>query len=550
MATSVEPERALRRVRSGTSDAPPVDSGPARWGLRGKVNGLLGGASLLSAGAAELEARDDVNAIRCALPARQSIVVANTEGGMGKTPTVVMLANLFGRHRGGDVVAWDIAGVRGNLGQRSATNVADGNTVWGLLADTNEEPSAEAELARYLCRQPTGDEILASDRAARHMESITSPELVAIGNTLAQHRQIIIFDTGNDDRATAWKWATSSADQLVVPMPYRRGAASSVTSMLATLSARGLDDLVERAIVIASPPPRGAPAAVVEEVRRRLTEFGVRTIVDVPYEPALASYERIDHASLPDATVRAWTHAAAVIAKSLAVGARRPDAASPDSAASTDSAAFTDSAVPTDAVPTDDAQSFDVTTAALRQWSTREPAPAPIGARAETGRRIPARGVMACAAVALAAASAGGVFHLADRADATPPAPVAAQSDSGVDPARASGPAVIRAYDDRYYTDRSAEGAASLWTLPDVSPAEAAARTDQLQKTIDDTDPGMQHRLAVTPTSDPNVFDVVLTLTTSDGVEHPYNQQFTVAENGGAYSIVSKIDCEQQCPAP
>ncbi|MGU3434970.1 MinD/ParA family ATP-binding protein [Actinomycetes bacterium M1A6_2h] len=530
MATSVEPERGVRRARSGASDATSVDSGPARWGLRGKVNDLFGGVTLLSAGAAELEARDDVNAIRCALPARQSIVVANTEGGMGKTPTVVMLANLFGRHRGGDVVAWDIAGVRGNLGQRSATNTADGNTVWGLLADTSEAPSADAELSRYLCRQPTGDEILASDRAARHMESITTPELAAIGNTLAQHRQITVFDTGNDDRATAWKWATSSADQLVVPMPYRRGAASSVTSMLATLSARGLDDLVERAIVIASPPPRGAPAAVVEDVRRRLTEFGVRTIVDVPFDPALASWERIDHAALPEATVRAWTHAAAVVAQSLAVGARRPDAAA----------------------PVDDSQSFDVTTAALRSWSTRVAVPSPVEARVDNDRRVPMRGVMACATVAVAVASAVGVFQLANGSDtaSSAPAPVAAQSDPAVDAARASGPAVIAAYDDRYYTDRSAEGAASLWTLPEVSPADASARTAELQKTIDDVDPAMQHRLAVTPTSDPSVFDVVLTLTTSDGVEHPYNQQFTVAANDGVYSIVSKIDCEKQCPAP
>ncbi|GGG00184.1 hypothetical protein GCM10007304_12620 [Rhodococcoides trifolii] len=529
MATSVEPERGVRRVRSGTPDAPPVESGPARWGLRGKVNELFGGASLLSASAAELEARDDINAIRCALPARQSIVVANTEGGMGKTPTVVMLANLFGRHRGGDVVAWDIAGVRGNLGQRSATNTADGHTVWGLLADTNEAQSADSGLSRYLCRQPTGDEILASDRAARHMESITTPELVAIGNTLAQHRQITIFDTGNDDRATAWKWATSSADQLVIPIPYRRGAASSVTSMLATLSARGLDDLVERAIVIASPPPRGAPAAVVDEVRRRLTECGVRTIVDVPFEPALASWERIDHAALPEGTLRAWTHAAAVIAHSMATGPSRSDAVA----------------------ATEDSQSFDVTTAALRQWSTRGGS-APVDDHDPTPRRFPVRGVVACATVALAAVSAVGVFHLADRSDAdtVSPTAVAAQSVPSLDAARASGPAVIQAYDDRYYTDRSADGAASLWTLPEVSPADAAARTDELQKTIDAVDPAMQHRLAVTPTSDPSVFDAVLTLTTSDGVEHPYNQQFTVAENDGIYSIVSKTDCEQQCPAP
>ena len=587
MATSFESRRAGTEPRSRTAvDASTVDTAPARWGVRGRINSMLGPAPLLAAKSAELDSRYDSASIRRALPARRRVVVANTDGGMGKTPTTVMLAALFGQHRGGDVVAWDIAGVRGNLGRRAATATDGGSTVWDLLANAGcirgRDQNDASALDEYVSVQPTGDEILGADRYTRHMESITVAELDAIDAALTENRQITFYDTGNDDRATAWRWATEHADQLVIPLPYRRGAGSAVTSMLATLRARGLESLIERAVVIASHPTREASSDVVADAHRHLSEFGVGRIVVVPFEPLLASWERIDQAALPTSTVRAWTHAAAEVAAAMAVGqsamimdswtasselASEPAVTEPDSAAPTDVAPMVAEpaaaapvspkidppapSTPTPSGPTTstpsrtDPTEFAATTAALRQWSTAPRPQSPSRTAISVSKRT-----AAIAAAALVAVLGVATWQLTQSESAVQPAlAMPAVPDAPAGSSRSSGPAVIEAYDNFYYANRDASAAAALWDIDRSDPVETDALVQELQASIDDVDPAIRHRVDVTPTSMPDVFDVVLTLTTGDGVEYPYNQRFTVGDSGGRYSILDKIDCATTCPA-
>lgn len=110
---------------------------------------------------------------------------------------------------------------------------------------------------------------------------------------------------------------------------------------------------------------------------------------------------------------------------------------------------------------------------------------------------------------------------------------------------RTSGPGVIMAYDYAYYVQRDGASALQFW-----SEGKSDVTGSDLQIEIDAVDPLMRHRLDITETRDPYVYDVLLTLTTPDGINHPYQQQFSLAKNDGRYSIESKITCNGQCPTP
>ncbi|WP_280381336.1 hypothetical protein [Nocardia wallacei] len=111
---------------------------------------------------------------------------------------------------------------------------------------------------------------------------------------------------------------------------------------------------------------------------------------------------------------------------------------------------------------------------------------------------------------------------------------------------RTSGPGVIQASNYAYYVwPRTADGVAAFWA------PGAAGAPDELQKLIDHaaTD-RQQFRLEVVETRDPLVYDARLTITTSDGVQHPYAQRYRLARgDDGKYLIASKSDCgESACP--
>ncbi|NNH73840.1 ParA family protein [Nocardia uniformis] len=294
--------------------APGVHTDPAQWGWRGRVN-ALGLWVRPRRRSPEVTYRQAVERIRQPLAGTSVIVVANPKGGSGKTPATVLLSALLGRHRGGRVVAWDAHESCGTLAARAARCPGQ-HTVWDVLAHARELCTANTDasgLARFLQRQPTLDEVLASDQTPGGSVCVGREECAAILAVLRRHREMVVIDTGTNDRADGFRWAIAHATQLVVPVIGRRDVIVSALRLLDGLAEDGYEELASRAVIAlcdAGPQCR--------DVADTLTAAGITRIVRTPFDPVLASGDRIVLTRLARHSVRAWTEVTATVVDAVA----------------------------------------------------------------------------------------------------------------------------------------------------------------------------------------------------------------------------------------
>lgn len=314
-----EPIRQSGSRRLFDEQALAADNAPATWGLRGRMNAALGLRMKPKEDSAEVRFRASVNTIQRTLPGTAMVTVANTKGDAGKTSTLVTLSAIFGRHRGSGVVAWDASESGGTLGARAARTTEVERTVWDLLDNAAKlvGPDAVAgDLAAYLRRQPTRDEVLAGDTDSSHDETLGWNECAAIAAVLRRHRDLMFVDTANNPQAPSWQWAVQNCDLLVVPLPMRSDMAGQAYAMLEGLAKRGFEHVVRGAVVLLCATP-GASPALEDRIVTGFEALGVETFVRMPYEPTFATGERIDLDRLTQESVEAWTNVAAIVADRL-----------------------------------------------------------------------------------------------------------------------------------------------------------------------------------------------------------------------------------------
>ncbi|MEV6558287.1 ParA family protein [Nocardia sp. NPDC051756] len=315
---SVQEVVAAREVRLSMllRPTPGAETVAAQWGWRGILNAA--GLRLKPARSSpEVAYRRAVERIRQPLPGTPVVVVANPKGGSGVTPATVVLSALFGRLRGGQVVAWDANESCGTLGARAAT-CSGPESVWDVLAHARELCSANGDasaLGRMLQRQPSLDEVLASDQTPSGSVNVGREECAAILAVLRRHRSMILIDTGNNERAPAFRWCVEYATQLVVPVVNRRDVVVAALRLLDGIADAGYETLAANAIIVLAECGSTHQQA---EVTEALGRAGVGRVLRVPFDPMLAGGERIVVSRLPRPALRAWSQVAAAVADGVA----------------------------------------------------------------------------------------------------------------------------------------------------------------------------------------------------------------------------------------
>ncbi len=309
-----------QRPTTSVLAAPPqINSGsnePARIGIRGRLNAVLNLQMAPKAGSAELRHRAAVAAITGPIPDFSVITLANPKGGVGKTPPLAAgLAAVIAEHRGaGTLVCADLAEIGGSLADRVAVPPPTKNRTSPHFSPPPQPQGGSirpSTLSRYLVRQPSGEDIIAGTQT-NTAAALGYDDGTSLANVLAQHREILIADTGNSSLAGSWQWAAAAANVLVVPVPLRRDAAAAAHRMLLDIIATAGPHVLAYTVVVITDGPGDAPMVETEAVDAFI-ELGVRAVLRMPFEPLFASGERIAANQLRRNTTDALTVLAATV---------------------------------------------------------------------------------------------------------------------------------------------------------------------------------------------------------------------------------------------
>lgn len=254
----------------------------------------------------------DQTDVRTGFPRAVTVMVANPKGGGGKTPTSLIIAGEMGNARGGGVVVWDNNELRGNARDRSyfphARSVAD------LLdaADALERPDASfTELSYYLAHQTHGKYyVLSSDPAGRAV--MDQDQVRRVHRILARFFEVIVIDTGNNEKAPNWLAARDLADCLVVPMKWRQDSILVANRMLATMAEES-SPLLHRTVLVGTNGPGDSQRDARAAVYARFSS--AHHITEIRTDPHIHAGAIIDRRQLAPRTQRAGLETAAIVAR-------------------------------------------------------------------------------------------------------------------------------------------------------------------------------------------------------------------------------------------
>ena len=277
-------------------------------GWRGAVFSASGGR--INPGVSEIEAARNVllRRIRRNLPGAHQIAVSSLKGGVGKTTVSAVLGLTLAEHRGDRVVALDANPDAGTLADRLTGEI--GVTVRQMLDNISSIDSLTAvshytSLAGRL-------QVLASEQDPAMSEAFSRGEYEQICAVLSRFYNIIITDSGTGLVHSAMEGTLALADSLVVVGAPTVDGASRASKTLDWLVAHGYAEQVADAVVVLC-CDRVSPEIDRERVRAHF-EARCRAVVEIPYDPHLATGGRLDLSAMRDETRMAFLELGAHIA--------------------------------------------------------------------------------------------------------------------------------------------------------------------------------------------------------------------------------------------
>jgi MinD-like ATPase involved in chromosome partitioning or flagellar assembly len=246
--------------------------------------------------------------IRRHLPGAHQIAVSSLKGGVGKTTVSAVLGLTLAEHRGDRVVAVDANPDAGTLADRLTGEI--GVTVRQMMdniasIDSLTAVSHYTSLAGRL-------QVLASEQDPAMSEAFNRAEYEQICAVLARFYNIIITDSGTGLVHSAMEGTLASADSLVVVGAPTVDGASRASKTLDWLVAHGYAEHVADAVVVLS-CDRVSPEIDRDRVRTHFRSRA-RAVVEIPYDPHLATGGRLDLAAMRPATKDAFLELGSLIA--------------------------------------------------------------------------------------------------------------------------------------------------------------------------------------------------------------------------------------------
>jgi MinD-like ATPase involved in chromosome partitioning or flagellar assembly len=247
-----------------------------------------------------------------------SILIANPKGGVGKTPTALLLGGMLAAVRGGSVCIMEVSDDPGALTFRSEGAPTRG--LGELIRDAAEIRSA-GQLAGYTAPQTSFAAVVGSVGPRPRLEG---EDVTAVAKVIDDYFSLRVMDSGNQPSSTAFRAAIETTDVLVIPIFNAGDAALEAAGLLDTLRAAGgkSAQLADSVIVVRLHDGRPENPQVVKRVDSILASYGVKRVHTIPYDGHIAERGQLSLAKLAPATHQAVTAAAADVVAALQLNVR------------------------------------------------------------------------------------------------------------------------------------------------------------------------------------------------------------------------------------
>lgn len=278
-------------------------------GWRRLVHRISGGSVNPGLSKEERFQRDRLQRITTPVPGCHRIAVVSLKGGVGKTTTTACLGLTLAHHRGDRVVALDANPDSGTLAERLAGS--GGASVTDLLAGA-ASISSFTDMAAYTSLAERL-QVLGSDQDPQSSQPFDEASYRATDEILSRFFTIVLVDSGSGLLHPAMAGTLALADSLVVVAGPTVDGASRAAKTLDWLVAHGHEPLVAQAIAVLTSIRPDAGEVNVDVLRNHLAAR-CREVVEIPYDPHLATGGRIDRLQLRRQTADAYASVAAAVA--------------------------------------------------------------------------------------------------------------------------------------------------------------------------------------------------------------------------------------------
>lgn len=278
------------------------------------VYGLTGGRVNLGDGR-KARARKALEA-RVAAPLSgqtRFVPVLSRKGGVGKTTVTTLLGMALADGRDDRVIAIDANPDRGTLADRIAKRTD--RTVRDLVHRAAEIRGFN-DISRFVARDETRLDVLASDPAPRVAEAFGEDDYHTVAEVAEHYYSLVLTDTGTGIIHSVMGATLAHADQLVIVSGLNLDEVRLASETITWLESHGYEDLARNAVVVLNQQSQGAPMVRVSELE---VHFGsrVRSVVHLPYDPALGTGSAIVYRDLQPATRAAARDLAARVVDGL-----------------------------------------------------------------------------------------------------------------------------------------------------------------------------------------------------------------------------------------
>jgi MinD-like ATPase involved in chromosome partitioning or flagellar assembly len=213
------------------------------------------------------------------------IPVLTRKGGVGKTTISTLLGMAMAQVREDRVIAIDANPDRGTLAERVSKSTRF--TVRDVV-NRAAAISGFSEFSNMISRDETRLDVLASDSDPMLSEAFDEGDYNVVADVAARYYSVVITDCGTGIVHSVMRPTLQRANALVIVSGGSVDEARLASETLTWLEANGYGELVRNSVVALNTATQATLLVKLDEIEQHF-RTRVRTVIRIPYDPALAA---------------------------------------------------------------------------------------------------------------------------------------------------------------------------------------------------------------------------------------------------------------------